>query len=89
MLGAMDVGIKMNMEKYGAFIVDLADILDIDQTKLSSDFKFPEESEWDSVAVISIIALVDEHFGVTLKANDLMELLDLKALVQFVEERGV
>jgi acyl carrier protein len=40
---------------------------------------------WDSIGALSIIALVDEYYGVTLNATELMEcqtLADLAALVE-------
>jgi acyl carrier protein len=42
---------------------------------------------WDSLSVISLIAAVDEDYGVTLDADDLTDLVTAADLFAFVEAR--
>jgi len=51
----------------------LEDMLEVEEGSLSSDLKLEDIEEWDSVAIISFMALVDEEFDKTLKASDIKE----------------
>ncbi len=50
------------------FLKGLASILEIDAVKETDDLKaFPQ---WDSLAVLSVIAMLDANYGVNLRAAD-------------------
>lgn len=72
----------LSTEKKLAFFVDLADILEIDPAQVTVDLSFADIN-WDSLAVVSSIALIDEHFDVIIsgqaldKCNNISELLEL------------
>lgn len=54
------------------FIEKFAEIFDdMDPATLSSDTKFRELDDWDSIAGLSVIGMVDEEFGVTFNAEDM------------------
>jgi acyl carrier protein len=42
---------------------------------------------WDSLSVISLIAAVDEDYGVTMDADDLTDIVTAADLFAFVEAR--
>lgn len=44
---------------------------DVDASTLSADTKFRELEDWDSIAGLSVIAMADEEYGVTLNADDM------------------
>ena len=46
-----------------AFISGLAEALEIEESSITPDTLF-DQVDWDSLAVISAIALIDEHFCV-------------------------
>ena len=51
------------------FLSKLAEILEVDSVKETDDLKaFPQ---WDSLAVLSVIAMLDANYGVNLRAADL------------------
>ena len=54
------------------FLSALAEALELDSSALSSTTTF-SEIEWDSLAVISAIALIDEHFGVLVSGQAISE----------------
>ena len=72
----------LSTEKTLAFLVDLADILELDPAQVTVDLSFVDIN-WDSLAVVSSIALIDEHFDVIIsgqaldKCNNISELLEL------------
>ncbi len=54
------------------FIVKFAEIFDdIDVSALSADTEFCGLDDWDSIAGLSVIAMADEEYGVTLNADDM------------------
>ncbi len=50
-------------------LAELAELLEIEKEELSDTYLFPEE--WNSLVVIGIIALVDDHFGKTIDLDQL------------------
>jgi acyl carrier protein len=44
------------------FLLELADLLEIERSEITSDYQLEENENWDSLALISVIVMVDEHF---------------------------
>lgn len=68
-------------------INDLAEILEIDASELTSSTALDTIDTWDSLATISFIALVDEKTGHVLAGDDLQRaktIGDLVALAKAV-----
>jgi acyl carrier protein len=65
------------------FLQKIAGILEVEGVKESDDLKaFPQ---WDSLAVLSVIAMLDSNYGVNLRAADFQSVTtagDLWSLVQ-------
>jgi acyl carrier protein len=65
------------------FLKKLAEILEVDGVKETDQLKaFPQ---WDSLAVLSVIAMLDANYGVNLRAADfgpINSAVDLWNLVQ-------
>lgn len=54
------------------FIEKFAEIFDdVDASSLCEDTRFREMDDWDSIAGLSVIGLVDEEYDVTLNADDM------------------
>lgn len=54
------------------FIEKFAEIFDdIDISTLSGETKFRELDDWDSIAGLSVIGMIDEEYGVTFNADDM------------------
>ena len=74
----------MTPEKISAFLLALADLLELDPELLTPTTSF-SDIDWDSLAIISTIALADEHFGVMIPGQELSEckgIPDVLALVK-------
>ena len=52
------------------FLKELADVLRVDAGAASPDLRL-EDVVWDSLAVMSTVALIDEHCGVTVSGDEL------------------
>ena len=48
----------------------IAQALDAEPEALKPETKLEELEEWDSLAVVSVIAMLDKHFSVRLKPNE-------------------
>ena len=53
-------------------LTELAEILQKDRSEVTPNLRL-EDAGWDSVAVMSVIAMMDEQCGVTLSGAQLME----------------
>lgn len=71
------------------FYVGLAEIFEVNVTEISSEFDLNgADAPWDSLAIVSTIALVDDCFNVMLDGQSLIEcnyVMDIEALVNTVK----
>lgn len=59
----------MDLEK---FIRDFADQFeDVNTDELMADTEFKNLDEWTSLAALSIIAMIDDEYGVSVNGNDI------------------
>ncbi len=70
-----------------AFLEDLADVLEVEPEELTPEFAFGEHN-WDSLAVISSIALMDEHFDVTVEGRHLQNCGSPGELLALIQEKA-
>jgi len=64
------------------FYQRLAVILDIEEVKPENVLK--EYEQWDSLAILSVLAMADSQYGVTIRADEIRQVgtaADLAALI--------
>ena len=67
------------------FLEQIADILEEEQVSLNDNlFNF---DAWDSLAQLSIIALADEEYGVTISAIEIREAETVGGIKQLIEDK--
>lgn len=67
------------------FLNRLAEILELGSVRETDDLKsFPQ---WDSLSVLSVIAMLDANYGVNLRAADLQEAASAGALWKLVQSK--
>ena len=49
----------------------IAELLELEVSDFTPETKLEELEEWDSLAAISYVVMMDEHFGVTANPNDI------------------
>jgi acyl carrier protein len=80
----------MNPESTTRFLAKLAEVFEVDPGTVQRDFSVA--GRWDSLAVLSTIAVIDEQFDVTVPVDELTgctSVADVLALVsQSVEHRS-
>lgn len=63
----------------------IAEIMDLELEELKEDALLTDYQEWDSVAVLSFIALMDEEFGKDINGTDVRELVTIKNLMDMMK----
>ncbi len=69
------------------FLLNLDELLELDPGSLSGDEALADLDAWDSLAVISFIALVDEQLGVVVEGQRLADAKSVADLVALVQDR--
>jgi acyl carrier protein len=67
------------------FLKKIAQILEIGHVAESDDLK--AFSQWDSLAVLSVIAMLDADYSVNLKASDFADIKSVGDLWRLVESK--
>ena len=70
------------------FLTNFADLLeDISAATLNAETKFRELDEWSSLTALSVIAMADEVYGVTLTGEDIRSAVTLGDLFQVIQSK--
>jgi acyl carrier protein len=67
------------------FFDGLAEILEIEATGINPELDL-NQFAWDSLAIISVIALVDDCFNVTIDVGDLGDCQTVSDILKLVEK---
>ena len=59
--------------------------MDLEAGQLSEDSILADFEEWDSIAILSVIALLDEEFGKTVKGADIKKCVTVKDAMNLME----
>ena len=73
------------MEKYVNCFFELLD--DTDKSLITSDTVFKELEEWTSILALSLIAMVDEVYDVTLDTDDIRDANTLEDLYRAIQQK--
>ena len=63
----------------------IADILEVDTDEVSEEMLLDEFETWDSVAVLSVIAMMDEKFGKFPHASEIRQYVKVEDLMNNME----
>jgi acyl carrier protein len=69
------------------FYEELAEILEIDVDQVTPDLRL-EDTSWDSLAVVSTIALIDEQFDEAVSADALTSCQTVGDIEQLISARA-
>ena len=73
----------MNVQE---FIEKFAEAIDIEATELTTETEFRTLDEWDSVAYISVIAMMDEEYDIQIEMSTFKTLKTLGAIAEYIEK---
>ncbi len=69
------------------FFEKLREILEAEDKEISLDDKFRDYEEWDSLANLSLIATIDDEYGVVIPNDEFKKIETVGALIQAIETR--
>ncbi len=67
------------------FYQRLAEILDVEEVKAEDTLK--DFDEWDSLSVLSVLAMADSKYGVAIRAEDIRSVVTAADLAGLVEAK--
>lgn len=67
------------------FVTSLAEALEKEVVDVKPQDKFREYEEWDSLAVLSIIAMIKQNYGITIPRKEFDELITVDELFEYIE----
>ena len=76
----------LGKEKIASFLESLADALELPPQSLSKETEL-DSIAWDSLAIISCIALADEHFGITLSGEEINQARNIQQIIDLISKK--
>ena len=71
-----------------AKFLDLSkEVLEIEDKEISLNDEFREYDEWDSLAYLSVIAMLDDEFEIVIETEDFKKIRTVGDLLKEVKER--
>jgi len=64
----------------------LEEIFELEEGSLNEELELSELEEWDSVAKLSLIVLMDDEFGKELTKEQVNNFVTIKDILDFMEE---
>ncbi len=68
------------------FIKLFAETLEIEDREISLNDTFRDYPEWDSLALLSVIAMIDDEYDVIIEGNDFAELKTIGDLIEAIQK---
>jgi acyl carrier protein len=76
---------NINDELEARTIKILADILDVPPSSLNNSATQRDVENWDSVAIVNIVAAVEAEFGISIPIDDAAELTSVAKVIAVVK----
>lgn len=73
----------MNVQE---FIEKFAEAIDVESSNLTVETEFRTLDEWDSVAYLSVIAMMDEEYDIQIEMSQFKQLKTLGAVAEYIEK---
>lgn len=67
------------------FIEKFAEAIEVEASTLTTETEFRTLAEWDSVAYISVIAMMDEEYDIQIEMATFKTLKTLGAIAEYIE----
>ncbi|MGD8779540.1 MAG: acyl carrier protein [Ignavibacteria bacterium] len=69
------------------FKEELKEALEIENREVNLSDNFRDYTEWDSLAQLTLIAMLDDRFGVSIEMPDFEKLITVDDLIREVQKR--
>lgn len=70
------------------FLEQFKEVLEIENREIGLDDAFRDLEEWDSLALLSVIAMIDDEYDVIIKGNQFKELQTLTQVIAFINSQA-
>lgn len=68
------------------FIEKFAEAIETDASNLTMETEFRSLDDWNSLAVLSVIVMLDEEYGLQIENKDFKELETIADIVDYIEK---
>ena len=68
------------------FINLFKETLEIEEMDVTKDLKFRDLEEWDSLAVLSVLAMINEEYDITIARNKFEKVNTIEELYNLTQE---
>lgn len=68
------------------FIARIKEVLEIEDRALSMNDVFREYPEWDSLAYLSLLAMLDEEYDCQIESDDFKKLITIEDLYNIINK---
>lgn len=69
------------------FYEALRDVLDVEEKEFNKSDTFRDYEEWDSLANLSLIAMLDEEYGIIIPNDEFKNIATIGELIAEIEKR--
>ena len=69
------------------FLESFKEILEVEDRELALEDNFRDYPEWDSLANLSVIAMIDDDYGVVIDNNEFKKMNTLGELLEGIKSR--
>ena len=70
------------------FLESLKDVLEVEEHTINMEDKFREYDEWNSLAYLSVIAMIDEEYDLQIEEADFKKLITIQDLYNAVTKNN-
>ena len=78
----------MGKEEINTFLNELAETIELPEGSLTIDTKI-SNIDWDSLAIISCIALADEQFNIMLSGDELANIVTIGDIFKLISRKKI
>lgn len=75
------------MQMQAQFFEQLREVLDAEDKEIALSDKFRDYEEWDSLANLSLIATIDDEYGVVIPNDEFKTIETVGALIEAIQAR--
>lgn len=68
------------------FLTQLEEDLEISSVSLTPDTSIEEIEEWDSLAALTTVAIIDEHFGLDFSVSEMNNISSMNDIFRIIGE---
>ena len=76
----------MNDSQQQKLFRELEDLMELDEGSITATTGLAALDEWDSLAIVSTMAMIDEEFDVMLEAQKLSDVASVADLIALIEQ---